>query len=98
MVCHHINKRINGSGSVIDTLLTPFTASKYSNERHARSLDKNHFLEGYSYTAPGTQVRLRQQLHDDVPLNDLDQFSKEHDLADLQEKEEYEKIMIKRNI
>ena len=90
MVCHNINKRINGSG-VIETLLTPFTERKYGNEMHARSLDPNHFLQGYNWTGPRTEVRLRQQLHDDVPLNDLDAAAKEHDLAYLREKEEYQK-------
>ena len=58
---------------------------------HARSLDPNQFLEGYRFTGPGTQVRFREQLHDDVPLKDLDAAAKEHDLAYLREKEEYQK-------
>ena len=48
MVC--ITKRhIQGSG-IMDTLMSPFTVNKYGNERHARSLDPNHFLENYAYT------------------------------------------------
>ena len=80
----------NGNG-IIDTMLKPFTVNKYGDERHMRSLDPNHFLTGYSYVGPHTEIMLRSQLHDDVPLNKLDEAAKEHDLSYLHEKEAYEK-------
>ena len=80
----------NGNG-ITDTMLKPFTVNKYGDERHMRSLDPNHFLTGYSYVGPHTEIMLRSQLHDDVPLNKLDEAAKEHDLRYLHEKEAYEK-------
>ena len=82
--------RQKGHG-ITDVLMTPFTVQKYGNERHARSLDPNHFLQGYNYVGPATEVRLREQLHDNVPLNDLDTMAKAHDMLYLREKEEYTK-------
>ena len=58
---------------------------------HARSLDPNHFLQGYNYTGPGTQLQIREQLHDNIPLNDLDSYAKEHDYSYYNEKKEYER-------
>ena len=79
-----------GSG-IIDTFMSPFTVSKYGNEHHARSLDPKHLLSGYNYVGPGTEVLLRQKLHDDKPLNDLDSYAKTHDITYLNEKEAYNK-------
>ena len=67
MVC--INRKQNG-GSVLDSLMKPFTVSKYGQEMHARSLDPNHFLQGYSYVGPRTEVLLRDKIGDNIPLND----------------------------
>ena len=80
----------HGTG-IIETLMAPFSVSKYPGEHHSRSLDPNHFMQGYRYTGPETNVRLREQLHDDVPLNDLDAAAKEHDYAYLNEQEGYKK-------
>ena len=71
--------------------MKPFTVQKYGQEMHARSLDPNHFLQGYSYVGPRTEVSLRDKIGDNIPLNDLDATAKEHDLAYLREKREYEK-------
>ena len=90
MVCHGTNKRIQGSG-ILDNLMRPFTVRKYGNEMHARSLYPNHFLQGYNYVGPHTEVLYRDKIGDNEPLNDLDAIAKEHDLAYLREKEEYEK-------
>ena len=83
--------RSQSGNGIIDSLLTPFTVKKYGNEAHARSLDPNHFLQGYNYVGPQTEVLLREKIHDDVPLNDLDQAAKNHDYSYLHEKEVYQK-------
>ena len=87
MVC--INSKNQKGGGIMDTLMKPFTVSKYGSEAHARSLDPNHFLTGYRFVGPRTELELRKNLHDDVPLNDLDATAKEHDYAYKKEKEEY---------
>ena len=89
MVCINSKHRNQQGSGIIDNLLRPFTVRKYGNEMHARSLDPNHFLHGYAYVGPKSELKLREQLHDDVPLNDLDATAKEHDYAYLKEKEEY---------
>ena len=71
--------------------MKPFAVSKYGQEMHSRSLDPNHFLQGYNYVGPRTEVLLRDKLGDNVPLNDLDTTAKEHDLAYLREKQGYER-------
>jgi len=59
MVCYsHSNSRFQ-QGHGLDALLRPFTVNKYGNEAHARALDKNHFMEGYKYVGPRTEVLLR---------------------------------------
>ena len=94
---HCNDRRIHQGSGIMETLLTPFVVSKYGHEMHARSLDPNHFLEGYRWTGPATEVRLRQQLHDDVPLNDLDATARDHDLA-YKKKKNMKKIMTNENI
>ena len=79
-----------GTG-IMENLLKPFTVQKYGQEMHARSFDPKHFLTGYNYVGPKTELMLREKLHDDIPLNDLDQFAKTHDYAYLREKEEYDR-------
>ena len=92
MVCYtHSNSRLQQGSGIMDSLLRPFTVSKYGNEAHARSLDKNHFMEGYTYVCPRAEVLLRQKLGDDKALHDLDKAAKEHEYAFLREKSEYEK-------
>ena len=89
MVC--INKRKINGGGVIDNLMRPFTVNKYGDERHSRSLDPNHFMQGYTFVGPKTEVRYRDQIGDNIPLNDLDRTAEAHDRAYLREKEEYER-------
>ena len=89
MVC--INRRNHNGGGVLDSLMKPFTVSKYGQEMHARSLDPKHFLQGYSYVGPRTEILLRDKLGDNVPLNDFDATAKEHDYAYLREKQGYER-------
>ena len=93
MVAHGVNKKIRSlqkGGSIMDTLLRPFTVDKYNiGERHARSLDPNHFLQGYNYVGPFTDLKYREQIHDDKPLNDLDAAARNHDYSYLKEVEEY---------
>ena len=84
-------QRKQRGGAVIDSLLSPFTVNKYGNEKHARSLDPNHFLQGYTYVGPGTEVKLREKLHDDHALNSLDAAARDHDYLYLNEKEAYER-------
>ena len=80
----------NGCG-LFDSYLKPFTVNKYGEEMHARSLDPNHFMEGYRFVGPKTELILRQKLHDDTPLNDLDSYAKDHDYIFYNEKKEYDK-------
>ena len=89
MVC--INRRKQNGGGILDSLMKPFTVQKYGQEMHSRSLDPNHFLQGYNYVGPRTEVLLRDKLGDNIPLNDLDATAKQHDYAYLREKQEYEK-------
>ena len=40
MVCYtHSNSRLQQGSGIMDSLLRPFTVSKYGNEMHSRSLD-----------------------------------------------------------
>ena len=89
MVAQGVNRKIRGSG-MMDPLMKPFTVDKYNiGERHARSLDPNHFLQGYNYVGPFTDLKYREQIHDDKPLNDLDAAARNHDYSYLKEDEEY---------
>ena len=45
---HSYENRKRGGG-VMDTLMKPFTVQKYGNEHHARSLDPQHFMQGYNF-------------------------------------------------
>ena len=85
-------KNQQGKG-IVDTL---FTAEKYPNEKHAYSMDTNHFLQGYNYVGPQTRLDLR--LHpdetpktDSIPLNALDRTAYKHDLAYKHELEGFKK-------
>jgi len=42
------SRKQQGKG-IVDTLLSPFTVEKYQGEKHARSLDPEHFLQGYTF-------------------------------------------------
>ncbi len=74
---------------VFDVFLKPVTASKYGNERHAISLDPHHFLAGYNFAGPGTELKQREARHDDSPLNSFDAAAKTHDYAYAKEGREY---------
>ena len=83
----------NGSG-VMDTLMKTFTAEKYPNERHAYSLDVNHFMQPYSFVGPQTRLDIRLNADEtpkpnSIPLNDLDSSALKHDLAYKHELEGY---------
>ena len=46
MVAYGVNKKIRAlqkGGSMMDTLMKPFTYEKYKGEHHARSLNPNTF-------------------------------------------------------
>ena len=90
MVCFSQPNKQKGSG-IIDSLMKNFTFEKYPGERHAYSLNPNTFMKPFSYVGPGTAVKLREQLGDNVALDDLDKFAKEHDYAYLHEKEAYDR-------
>jgi hypothetical protein len=77
------------SRGMFDAAMKPFAVSKYGQERHARSLDPNNFLRGYSFVGPGTELHLRDQLKDSTPLNSLDRTAKAHDYAYGKEAQEY---------
>ena len=87
MVVFNLNENQIQQG---DGLLDYFTASKYDGEHHAYSLNPKTFLQPHSFTGPGTQYKLREQLHDNIPLNDLDSYSKSHDKVYMNEKESYQ--------
>jgi len=76
MVAYGRQDTVQKGKGVMDTLMKPFTVQKYGNEQHARSLDPNHFMEGYRFVGPKTELLLREKMHDDVPLNDLDRAAK----------------------
>ena len=91
MVVFSVNRQKQHGGSVLDSLLTPFTVRKYGNEMHGRSLDIRHLGVPYAYLGPHTEIKLREKLHDDVPINQLDAIAKKHDYDYLREQEEYKK-------
>ena len=77
---------------MFDNLMNSFTVDKHNvGERHSRFLDPNHFLQGYNYVSPHTDLLLRKKLGDNKPLNDLDEAAQEHDYSYLHEKEQYNK-------
>ena len=93
MVCYtHSNSRFQNGSGVMDQLMRPFTYDKYNvGERHAYSLNPKTFLTPFSFVGPNTAVKLREKLHDDTALDDLDSYAKDHDYVYLHEKEAYNK-------
>ena len=89
MVCYN-HGRQQGSGSVIDTLMKPFTYEKYPGERHGYSLNPKTFLTPFAYLGPHTNVLEREKRGDTQVVDDLDQYAKDHDYSYLKEKTEYE--------
>ena len=100
MVCYsHSNSRLQQGRGMMDSLLRPFIVSKYGNVMHSRSLDPNHFLQGYTFNGPKTEILLRERSGDNKALNDLNKTTKEHDYTYLQKKNRNMKmIVINRNI
>ena len=46
---------------MFDNLMKSFTVDKYNvGERHSRSLDPNHFLQGHNYVGPHTDFLFRE--------------------------------------
>ena len=76
-------------GGILDSLMKNFTYEKYKDERHGYSMDPSHFGQPYAFLGPHTQLKIREQLHDDVPLNALDKSARDHDYAYQKEQEEY---------
>jgi len=92
MVCYtHSNSRFQNGSGVMDQLMRPFTYEKYAGERHAYSLNPKTFLTPFAFVGPNTAVKLREKLHDDTCLDDLDSYARDHDYVYLHEKEAYNK-------
>ena len=78
-----LSKKYNGGG-VIDSLMKPFTAERYTGERHAYSLAPSTFLKPMNFMGPHTN--LDERLNDDLtprnnslPINKSDYNSMIHD-------------------
>ena len=82
--------RGNKGSEIMDQLLKTFTYEKYPGERHGYSLNPKTFMQPFSYAGPGTQLKLREQLGDTTPLDDLDQYAQEHDYAYQKEYNDYQ--------
>ena len=95
---HH--KRQGGDG-IIETLMKPFTYSRYPGELHARSLAPSTFNVPFSYMGPGTRLDMR--LNDDLtpksdsqPINHADYASMQHDIAYMQAKDNCDKTQLRK--
>ena len=89
------SRKQQGKG-IVDTLLSPFTVEKYQGEKHARSLDPEHFLQGYNFVGPSSRLDIRLNPDetpktDSMPLNALDRSAYKHDLAYKHELEGFKK-------
>ena len=80
-----LSKKYNGGG-VIDSLMKPFTAERYTGERHAYSLAPSTFLKPMQFV--GSYTNLDERLNDDltpkstsIPLNNADKESMLHDIS-----------------
>ena len=87
---------------IVDSLLSPFTVEKYHGEKHARSLDPEHFLQGYNFVGPSSRLDIRLNPDetpktDSMPLNALDRSAYKHDLAYKHELEGFKRITTKQN-
>ena len=58
-----LSKKHNGGG-VIDSLMKPFTAERYTGERHAHTLAPSTFLKPMNFMGPHTN--LDERLNDDL--------------------------------
>ena len=57
MVCYtHCNSRFQQGCGILDTLMSPFTAEKFSGERHAYSLAPSTFLKSMNFMGPLTRL------------------------------------------
>ena len=94
MVCYsHSNSRLQ-QGAGLDQLLRPFTAEKFSGERHAYSLSPSTLLKPMNFMGPHTRLDLRlykneQHLPSSIPVNKSDYNSYIHDLKYKHAKEDY---------
>ena len=71
-----LSKKYNGGG-VIDSLIKPFTAERYTGERHAYSLAPSTFLNPMQFMGPHTNLdgRLNDDLtpkNSSLPINKSD--------------------------
>ena len=95
MVCYnHSYSRLQQGCGILDTLLSPFTAEKFSGERHAYSLAPATFLKPMNFMGPHTCLDLRldkneQPLPSSIPVNKSDYNSYIHDLKYKHAKEDY---------
>ena len=86
MVCYsHSNSRFQQGSGVLDTLLRPFTAERFTGERHSYSLAPSTFLKPMNFMGPHTRLDLRldkneQPLPSSIPVNKSDYNSYIHDL------------------
>ena len=79
-----LSKKYNGGG-VIDSLMKPFTAERYTGEMYAYSLSPSTFLKPMNFMGPHTN--LNERLNDDLtpkstslPINKSDYNSMIHDI------------------
>ena len=79
-----LSKKYKGGG-VIDSLMKPFTAERYTRERHAYSLAPSTFLKPMNFMGPNTN--LDERINDDLtpktnsmPINKSDYNSMIHDI------------------
>ena len=93
-------KKYNGGG-VIDSLMKPFRAERYTGERHAYSLAPSTFLKPKNFMGPHTN--LNETLNDDLtpkstslPKNKSDYNSMIHDIVYKNAKDNYLKIQHQR--
>ena len=80
-----LSKKYNGGG-VIDSLMKPFTAERYTGEIHAFSLAPSTFLKPMNFMGPHTNLdkRLNDYLtpkNNSIPINFSDKSSMFHDIA-----------------
>ena len=88
-----LSKKYNGGG-VIDSLMKPFTAERYTGERHAYSLAPSTFLKPMQFMGPHTN--LDGILNDDLtpksnslPIYKSDYSSMIHDIEYKKAKDNY---------
>ena len=91
---NHSSSKLQQGCGILDTLMSPFTAEKFSGERHAYSLSPSTFLKPMNFMGPHTRLDLRldkneQPLPSSIPVNKRDYNSYIHDLKYKHAKEDY---------